>query len=223
MRVLHDFAVPGQRAPALAILLPGALQQPEQLAQAGFVAAVRARGLALDLALVDLELGFIGEVTDGTALQRLHDGLLRQLPGYAQVWLAGISIGGFLAMAYAQTHPGRISGLCLLAPYPGNRMLTGEIRQAGGLHLWTAQCAADDLECRVWQWLQQRSAAVAPQIHLGFGLQDRFAAGQQLLAGALAAQQVDTVTGIHDWPAWLQLWNNFLDRHFPIASQAGRA
>ncbi len=214
MRILYDFAVPGQRAPTLIVLLPGALQQPEELVQAGFVAAVRARGLPIDLALVDLELHFIGEVTDGTALQRLHLELMQQLPAYDQLWLGGISIGAFLAMAYAQAHPGRLNGLCLLAPYPGNRMQTGAIIAAGGLGAWTAACAADDLECQVWQWLKNHSEqdAAAPHIHLGYGLQDRFAQGQQLLGAALAAHNVDAIDGIHDWPAWQQLWNNFLER-----------
>ncbi len=215
MRIEHDFAVDGRCAPALAILLPGALDHPEDFVRAGFVEAVRRRALPLDLALVDPELEFIGETADGSALQRLHESVM--LPAarqYRQIWLVGISIGGFIAISYADRYPELVSGLCLLAPYPGNRIITGEIAAAGGLKKWLPQSVDEqDTERRMWQWLQRRDPAI--EIHLGYGLDDRFAAGHRLMAEALAPHRVDTTAGGHDWPAWLQLWQNFLDRPLP--------
>jgi pimeloyl-ACP methyl ester carboxylesterase len=217
MRVLRAAADPNMPARTLAILLPGALQQPEEFVQAGFVDAVRKRGLPIDLAMVDLGLQYIGETTNGRGLQRLHTIVEEHSRQYQTIWLAGISIGGFMAMAYAHAYPGRISGLCLLAPYPGNRMLTGEIRKAQGLAHWNAQCAPDDGECQVWQWLQSGAARDLAQCYFGYGLQDRFAAGQQLMSTAFAKETVDVIAGAHDWPAWQQLWNNFLDRVTALA------
>ncbi|MEO8408838.1 MAG: alpha/beta fold hydrolase [Oxalobacteraceae bacterium] len=216
MRILSDFAIPGQRAPALAILLPGALQQPEDLVRAGFIETVRQRALSLDLALLDLGLEYIGDSTGGTVLQRIDECMVQpaRLNNYREIWLVGISLGGFIAISYAERYPGLISGLCLLAPYPGNRILTGQIKAAGGLQQWSANSAADDdAECRVWCWLNaQREQAAAVQIHLGYGREDRFVSGQQLMAETLAAHTVDIVAGGHDWPAWQQLWINFIDR-----------
>lgn len=212
MRIVHDPANLNSRAPVLAILLPGALQPPEQFIDAGFVEAVRQRELALDLAMIDLNLQFIGEATDGSALARLHEFVTTQQAHYREIWLAGISIGGFMAMAYVQSHPGQIAGLCLLAPYPGNRMLANEIRAAGGLPHWQTPCADNDDECRVWQWLQRFDVSTLRHMYYGYARQDRFAAGQQLMAQAFPAPCVDVVEGTHDWPAWQQLWNNFLDR-----------
>jgi hypothetical protein len=215
MRILQDFAMEGEGAQALVILLPGALQQPEDFVQSGFIEAVRKRGLSLDVSLVDLGLEYIGNTTDGTALQCAHDRLVQpaRLENYQTIWLGGISIGALMAIAYADRFPGQIDGLCLLAPYPGNRILTGGITAAGGLGHWHAQCAQDDAECRVWQWLKtHRTQPAVAQIYLGYGQQDRFAPGQQLMAGALAADCVDSIAGGHDWPAWQQLWQNFLDR-----------
>jgi hypothetical protein len=216
MRILSDFAIQGQRAPALAILLPGALQQPEDLVHAGFIETVRQRAVSLDLALLDLGLEYIGDCTDRTVLQRINDCVVRpaRLNGYSEIWLVGISIGGFIAISYAEQYPGLISGLCLLAPYPGNRILTGQIKAAGGLQQWSANSAADDdAERRAWRWLNTRRERTAgTQIHLGYGREDRFLAGQQLMAETLAAHTVDTVAGGHDWPAWQQLWINFIDR-----------
>jgi pimeloyl-ACP methyl ester carboxylesterase len=220
MRTLHDFANEGQRAPALAILLPGALQQPEEFMRAGFVDAVRRRRLALDLALVDPGLQFIGEATDGTALQRLHESVVQpaRAKGYDAIWIAGISLGGFMALKYVDSYPGNVAGLCLLAPYPGNRIVTNEITAAGGLARWQAENAGDDAEYRMWRWLRQRAPdRSGPQLYLGYGLEDRFAAGQRMMAQALVADDVDTIDGGHDWPVWLRLWENFLERRtFPV-------
>jgi pimeloyl-ACP methyl ester carboxylesterase len=214
MRIVHDSAYPGRSAPALVIMLPGALQQPEDFVRSGFVEAVRQRALAIDLSLVDLGLRYITDTTDGTALQRIHDGVVQTAHGgnYREIWLAGISIGGFLAMAYTDRFVGRVDGLCLLAPYPGDRMLTGEIMAAGGIAHWQ-DTESDDAERRVWQWLKTcRAQAQAPEIHLGYGRDDRFASGQHLMAEAIGADRVNTIAGGHDWPVWQQLWINFLDR-----------
>lgn len=216
MRILSDFAIQGRRAPALAILLPGALQQPEDLVRAGFIDTVRQRAVSLDLALPDLGLEYIGDSTGGAVLQRINDCVVQpaRRNNYREIWLVGISIGGFIAISYAQRYPGLISGLCLLGPYPGNRILTGQIKAAGGLQQWSANSAADDdAERRVWRWLNaQREQTAGMQIHLGYGCEDRFLTGQKLMAEPLAAHTVDTVAGGHDWPAWQQLWANFIDR-----------
>jgi hypothetical protein len=219
MRVLNDFAVDGQRAGSLAILLPGALQQPEDFVQAGFADAVRRRSLPLDLALVDFGLEFIGETADGSALELLHrDVVLPATAQYTHIWLAGISIGGFIAVSYADRYPDTVGGLCLLAPYPGNRVVTGEIEAAGGLAQWRAEnIDEDDAERRMWRWLQKNGEAAMPVV-LGYGLDDRFAGGHRLMSEALAPQRVFSTPGGHDWPVWRQLWEQFLEsRTFPAA------
>lgn len=218
MRVLRDSLQPGRRAPALLVLLPGALQQPEHLLEQGYVAAVRERGLALDLAVVDLGLRYIGEASDATAVSRLDQQLL--LPAqrdYGELWLAGISLGGFVALAHAARHPGRARGLCLLAPYPGTRLLTGAIVRAGGPAAWAAATTMDvkeDDEQRAWRWLAQcATTSGVPEIHLGYGDRDRFASGQRLMAAMLPPDRVEVIAGGHDEPSWHILWNNFLERN----------
>jgi pimeloyl-ACP methyl ester carboxylesterase len=216
MRILHDFASAGSRAPTLAILLPGALQQPEHFADAGFIDVLRRRELPLDLALIDPGSHYVGDAIDDTFLQRLHDAVIRpaRLEGYRRLWLGGISIGGFMALAYAERYPGLIDGLCLLAPYPGNRILTAEIKAAGGLHRWhPAHIPDNDVERRVWTWLKAgRPQPAVAGTYFGYGCEDRFAAGQQLMAQAFEERCMDIITGGHDWPVWRQLWENFLDR-----------
>jgi pimeloyl-ACP methyl ester carboxylesterase len=218
IRVLHDSVEAGHRAPALLVLLPGALQQPEHLLEQGYAAAVRERGLALDLAFADLGLRYIGEASDATAVSRLDEQLLRPAQrDYREIWLAGISLGGFLALAHAARYPGRASGLCVLAPYPGTRLLSGAIARAGGPAAWAASTAdADDNddEQRVWRWLARSGTASGPpEIHLGYGTADRFASGQRLMAATLSPQRVEVISGGHDEPSWRTLWEHFLQRN----------
>lgn len=216
MRILHDFAHTDRPAKSLVILLPGALQQPEDFVAAGFIAALRQRRLPIDLTLVDLGIDYIGETTNGSTLQRIDTELMQaaRRQHYHDIWLGGISIGGLIAIAYADRYPGRVDGLCLLSPYPGNRMLLREIEAAGGLDQWPADAIEDeDAERRMWRWLQTRKEQAC--IHLGYGSQDRFAPGLEQVAAALATQHVDTIPGGHDWPTWAKLWENFLDQTFP--------
>jgi pimeloyl-ACP methyl ester carboxylesterase len=215
LRVLTDLAAPGRRAPTLMVLLPGALQTPETLVVEGIVEAVRERGLALDLALADPGLDTIDQATDGSVGRRLDALLVSARQEYRSLWLGGISLGGFMALAHAARHPCRVDGMFLLSPYPGNRLLTGAIAAAGGPAAWAAAGAADeagDEEC-AWRWLAQHGRSGLPEIHFAHAGADRFAAGQRMMAQLLPAQRVDLIAGAHDWPSWRKLWNNFLDRN----------
>lgn len=216
LRMLTDMATPGRRAPSLMVLLPGALQTPETLIEEGMVAAVRERQLALDLVLVDPGLATINQATDGSVAQRLETVLLPARQQYRSLWLAGISLGGFMALAHAARHPDRVDGMFLLSPYPGNRLMTGAIAAAGGPARWAAGTAANlaDDEENAWRWLARNGrAGSAPDIHFAHADADRFAAGQGLMAQTLPPERIDLIAGGHDWPSWRTLWNNFLDRN----------
>lgn len=216
MRVLHDHVDGDRPAPALMVLLPGALQQPEALLQAGFAEAVRAQGLPLDLALVDTGMRYISDSIDGTILHQLHEDVMApaQAAGYREIWIAGASIGGLIAIAYADRHPTALSGLCLLAPYPGSRITMAAIDAAGGLENWQHATQDDDAENRMWQWLARHDDAGRPQVHIGYGRDDRFADGQARMAQALGCA-ADVVDGGHDLDVWRALWDRFLARSAP--------
>jgi len=192
--------------------LPGAYNTPEDFVQAGFGTAVARRGLPLDLEFVDLELRYLG---DDEPLLELRDKVVAPLheAGIA-VWLCGISLGGLLALHFAASYSVRLAGLCLLAPYLGNRMLIAEIARARGLDQWQPGALAEgDAERRTWRYIHQRGKD-APPLYLGFGREDRFAPALQLLAGHLPPESVDVVEGGHDWRTWTRLWGNFLDSRF---------
>ena len=226
MKHVADYAVAGQRTTTLMVLLPGAQHGPADFIDAGFVSAVRERNLPLDLVMAELEFS---QVADLSALADLHESIMQpaQAAGYSQIWLAGISIGGYIAIAYAERYPQLLQGMLLIAPYPGNRMTTNEIRDAGGITSWApATIAADDTERHNWRWLKTRQTndgaliEVHLEVHLTYGEDDRFAASHAMMAEALAPERVSHVAGGHVWPVWQQLWCDFLDRRFVGNSHA---
>src|SRR5687768_14465291 len=101
MHSLIDHAKPGQVAETLMVLLPGANHGPADFVHAGFISAVRQRVLPMDIALAELAFD---HVADLRAVHELHADVIApaQAKGYRAIWLAGISIGGYIAMAYAR-------------------------------------------------------------------------------------------------------------------------
>ena len=215
MRSILQPADPAAPAATRMVWLPGAYHSAQEILDAGFSQALAARRLSLDLTLVDLELE---HVNDRCPLARLRSEIV--LPAReagASVWLAGISLGGFFALEYAATHPEDLDGLCLLAPYLGNRMLTGEIAGARGVAEWRpGELAETDEERRIWRYIKSRCAD-SPPLYLGFGREDRFAAAHRLLAEVLPADSVAVIDGGHDWRTWSRLWEKFLDSRFRSA------
>ena len=212
MRSIFRAAKPGVVAPTRMIWLPGAYHGARDFLDAGFAEAVHLRQLPLDLCFVDLELQCLG---DDAVLQRLRRDVVlpARNPGVS-VWLAGISLGGMIALDYAAAHPGELGQLCLLAPYLGNRMLLSEIAAAPGLAAWVpGELAEAVAERRIWRYIKTRGAG-SPPLYLGFGHHDRFAAAHELLAAALPRDSVDVIAGGHDWRTWTSLWENFLDSRF---------
>ena len=198
-------------APMRMVWLPGAYHGAQDFVTAGFAAAVRSRGLALDLLFVDLELA---HVDDRSVLDRLRsDCVLPARAAGVSLWLGGISLGGLFALEYAAAHPDELDGLCLLAPYLGHRALTAEIAAAPGLAAWQpGELAESDEERRIWRYIKTRGGACP--LYLGFGQGDRFSAAHRLVADTLPAAAVNVIDGGHDWPTWARLWENFLDSHF---------
>lgn len=200
-------------AETLLVLLPGAHMAPRELQEQGFAAALAQRGLACDLVIVDSHLGHL---VDRSVLRRLHAEVVQPARerGYRRIWLAGISLGGFLSLGYAARHPGAIDGVFTIAPYLGRRPLLQDIAAAGSAGAWAAAARpreADDLEHDLWTWLA-RPAAARPPVWLGYGSEDRLAEGHRLLARELPPAQVSAVPGGHDWPPWRRLWSEWLDR-----------
>ena len=221
MPTLIEPAHAGSTARTRILMLPGAYAEPSDFVHHGFVRAVRERSLELDLVFVGFELQ---EVSDRSVFARLREEIL--LPARAlgcEVWMGGISLGGYLALDCAERYPGELAGLCLFAPYLGSHLVTSEIERANGLEGWRpAELPEDDDERRIWRFVRTLRAGSMP-VHLGLGREDRFGRRHALMAAALAPDSVDVVPGGHDWPTWRTLWERFLDARLAPKPSTGRS
>jgi pimeloyl-ACP methyl ester carboxylesterase len=208
-RALLEPARAGAVAPQRVLLLPPAYSSPEDFLREGFAAAVRARSLDLDLVLI--EPGF-QTVTDRSMLAEVAQLLVAaRAAGCATLWLGGISLGAYIALACAERSARELDGLCLFAPYLGSHIVTSEIERAGGVGGWEpGELTEDDEERRIWRFIKVQARGALP-IHLGLGRDDRFGERHRTLAAALDPGNVDVVPGGHEWPVWQTLWERFLD------------
>ena len=196
----------------LIVFLPGAYDTPQDLIKQGFVSAVRKREIYADIQLVDAHTGYY---TSQQILNRLETEVIESAKanGYARIWFAGISLGGYGSMLYAMKHPTALDGFFVMAPYMGARDIPSQIQQQGGLRNWspTIQGNAD---IDLWNWLKgygDTQQLKRPEAWLGYGATDRFASANGLLATVLPANHSFVIPGGHDWSTWQQLWARFLD------------
>ena len=98
---------------------------------------MRDRNLNVDLALVAPQLRHL---MDRTVLAQLRQRSCNAGPFFRghRVWFAGVSWGGFLALLYAADYAADLAGICLIAPYLGNRMINTEIMEFATLADWSA-------------------------------------------------------------------------------------
>lgn len=205
------------RPDTLLVFLPGSYSSPEDFIANGFVAAVRARRIGADIVLANAHLGYYSE---RSIVERLHADVIApaRAAGYRHVWLIGISIGAFGALAHSVSSPAgavrEVDGIVAIAPYLGDRRVSTSIDSAGGLRAWPAPAQPlppNEDDQTLWRWLQGHTAGSdRPLLYLGYGEGDRFAFSDGLLAAALPRERVFTVPGGHDWPTWSTLWGRIV-------------
>jgi pimeloyl-ACP methyl ester carboxylesterase len=200
---LHTLKV-GDRSDTLVVMLPGIKDRAEQFLVAGFLDGDTTSN-AFDVVVVEPELG---DYLSGAIVERLRADVIApaQARGYDDIWLLGVSIGGYGSLLYAGEFPADIRGVVLLAPYLGGRRVPREIAAAGGLESWRAAAGPSPF-VDGWvalQTLTQRHPAAT--IVLGYGGDDRLAATYAPLLATLPRSQVYTVDGGHAWTTWTPLW-----------------
>ena len=214
MRTIIETADDGSRPALFLALLSGSLSEPEDFVREGFPAAVRAHGIAAEVAMAGVRAAWFA---DGTIVQRIRDHVVApaRARGPARSWLAGISLGGLAALCYAARHEEDVSGIVLISPYPATRDVLREMDAAGGLGQWKPVIPPEgDLEREAWLWLAARGGGTP--VHCYFASGDRFAPGQRRMAQTLDPRHVRELPGGHDWPAWRALWGEFLRDAAPV-------
>jgi pimeloyl-ACP methyl ester carboxylesterase len=202
----------GNRQNTLLVFLPGIHDSANVFAEEGFVSAARASGIKADMIGVEAHLGYYEKKEFLPRLkQDVIDPARRQ--GYENIWLVGISLGGFGAIWYDLENPGDMTGIVALAPYLGEPEIVAEVAQAGGLKAWrTAANLELDDQHKIWRGLKsyERRERCEGRVYLGYGRQDKFATPDGMLAAILPQKQIFTIEGGHDWSAWRPLWDEIL-------------
>jgi pimeloyl-ACP methyl ester carboxylesterase len=205
---LHTESYPASAtgpASTLLVLMPGRGDAATAFAEHGFIADLRAAGMAVDVVAPDASMGYYMKET---IVERMWtDVLAPARQRYKQIWLVGVSMGGLGSLIIASRLPGAVDRLILLSPYLGPNSLIRDIEAAGGPARWTPTDLGNPYQ-RVWKWLQQyrQPGAAVPPMTLGFARQESMAPGHRMLAQLLPADRVFEVDGGHGWASWRQLW-----------------
>lgn len=199
-------ADPDARNDTLVIMLPGRGDRADAFISQGF--QEQGSSLGFDTVAVDAHFGYYMK---RSLLPRLHEDIVlpARAAGYKNIWLLGISMGGFGSLLYAAEHPDEVDGVILLAPYLGDRKLAEEVDAAGGLASWSGEGSRfKDYEIGVWTWLQgATNGQQQTPVILGYGESDGSAKTHAVLGDALAPSRVYTLEGGHKWTTWRPLWD----------------
>jgi pimeloyl-ACP methyl ester carboxylesterase len=201
----HTPLGPG-RAAGVIVLLPGFGDDPRDFADQGILRILAARAPDFDVVAADAHFGFYRKrLVVGELQQHVVGPLVAR--GYRRVWLAGVSMGGHGAVAYARSHPEGLTGLILLAPYMGPQPVVEEVRRAGGLCAWPppAQFSEDGagFARENFAWLRREVCGGGRlSLWLAVGHQDRLLAADTLLGERLPAARFRVFPGGHGWEVW---------------------
>ena len=108
--------VPDSSGKTLVVMLPGRGDRAENFVKADFVEIGNRQHF--DVIAVDAHFGYYNE---RNLIPRLHDDIIvpAKKRGYENIWMLGVSMGGFGSLLYAAEHPEMVSGVILLAPFLG--------------------------------------------------------------------------------------------------------
>ncbi len=213
-KVAHSAAIP-QAPRQLIVFLPGFLDGPEHFVKYGFVEIARRFNPHADVLAADAHFAYY---RTRSVITRLEEDVIgpAKAAGYEEIWLVGISMGGFGALIYAIAHPERITGVLALAPYLGEEDVIEEVMKAGGLKAWKGPPAApveDDTlrkSYELWGWLKGYAhQEKRPRLLLGYGDQDKVRTPAALIREVLPKAQVQVRPGGHKWVVWKPLFERF--------------
>jgi len=187
------------------VLLPGFGDRPSAFSEHGFAQALAAAAPGYDVFAADAHFGYYRK---RSLLERLERDVIAPLRarGYRELWLAGASLGGFGAVGYARTHPERIAGLMLFAPYMGPKEVVSKVAQ-GGLCAYDETPSEKDDEAnfarRNFVWLKRQACEDhSISLYVAVGDEDRLLGANRLLGNALPPSHALVLPGGHGWKVW---------------------
>lgn len=213
MEVLTYTAATRQEDRNLFVFMRGLGGSHVSFEKEGLVDEVRRRELPYDMVAPNAHFGYYSKRT--LTIRLREDVILpARQKGYQKIWLVGVSMGGLGSLLYLREHPRDIDGVYLIAPFLGYDSDLKEILSAGGVRQWhpPEYDSEDDWQAMLWNWIKTEVATGrTPPIYLGYGNEDKYISGQQLLADVLPPDHVNEIQGGHTFSAFRNLWNIFLE------------
>jgi pimeloyl-ACP methyl ester carboxylesterase len=216
MKMVTDSLPAGEKARCLMVLLPGVADRAATFTQQGFVQQLRERELSVDVIAADSTVGYYLRGIDASQLEHDVVGPARA-KGYEQVWMVGVSMGGYGTLHYASEFPNRLDGVVALSPHLGEITVVQAIKTAGGLKTWQPPTpdpiAVKSHTEQTWRWVRGVTLdhKPGPEIFLGAGKSDPLVGRGTMLADVLPPSRVWQIDGGHSWGTWKKLWTIFLD------------
>jgi pimeloyl-ACP methyl ester carboxylesterase len=190
---------------SVVIMLPGRGDRADTFIKHGFEQIGREHGF--DTIAVDAHFGYYMR---RNLMPRLHEDIVLRAKqaGYRKIWLLGVSMGGLGSLIYASNHPELVDGVILLAPFLGEEDVIQTIQEAGGLSIWDPSGSPlEPYENQMWSWLKSATASNdGTPVILAYGVEDRLAAGYEVLISQLPDSRVYTSGGGHKWKIWAPMW-----------------
>lgn len=208
----------GAPAKCLLVLFPGARDRADTFAEEGFIEQIRASGLSVDVVSADATMGYYLQSIAAERLEADVLGPARAKGAYAQVWLLGISMGGYGTFHYAQAHPAHVDGIAAFAPFLGEEDVWGPIRANGGLARLQPPPVApvndQNYGAQLWGYLHTltRPGVERPVLYLGTGNSDRLREPFEVLAAEVPKDHLFRTEGGHSWGPWRDLLRQFLSQ-----------
>jgi len=193
------------RARGAIVMLPGFGGGAEDFAEYGFVRVLRKSAPGYDLVAADAHFGYY---RSNTLLDQLHKSVIGPLVerGYREVWIAGVSMGGHGAVAYARTYPERIKGVLLFAPYLGPDEVVDAVSQGGGICRYTAPHPVPGSRAGYAQanfaWLRDVLCTPPRKVSVWVSVGNKDEGKRTLLRDAMQPDHYVVLPGGHDWDAW---------------------
>jgi pimeloyl-ACP methyl ester carboxylesterase len=221
----HHGAFSAEASRGLLVFLPGFGDRAETFEAQGFVEAVGRLAPNWDVVSVDAHFGYY---RDFSVIDRIREDVIlpAKARGYKTIWLVGISMGGFGALAYSVRHASDIDGVLAMAPYLGPDSVFSEMRAAGGLDAWSPgdlesmASGREKMSRELWQWLKPYEGggtpADRPVLVLAYGAGDRHARLSHLLRSLVPDDRHLVRPGGHTWTVWSPLFKDFLEGPFRV-------
>ncbi|MCW8900078.1 MAG: hypothetical protein OQK75_08045 [Gammaproteobacteria bacterium] len=217
---------PGNKTDEIIVFLPGLYDVADIFQKEQFFILARKAGIKADMVAASIH---INHLLKEMVVERIEQDIFNPAikNGYKNIWFVGVSLGALNSLLFYKKYEKDICGVVVLAPYLGDKVLTEEISNMGGIEngkpavlvenngRYKDKKIVDRQLQQLWFWFEeQKSKNNLNKIFIGYGNEDRYVEVQSLFSGILPKQNVTMIKGEHEWKTGRKLWQQQLSSRF---------